>query len=158
MSLTTYLHLVPRLRSYTSTSRYIFMTWCLIKQEIHAFMAGPRVKHRDNFAAYIFRANSLHRHGNLKSNYCTAYDNRNDTALGNTMPAHLCYRSHSQSESEGDLDDTGGVFPGSDTAAAHQHKEECAQELGGQHAPDVAVVRDIVQPHQSLRTCVPIHN
>jgi len=69
----------------------------------------------------------------------------------------LCYSGDNQSESEGDLGDAGGRVKRSDAAAAYQNEEESAQEFSGQHAPYVAVVRDVVEPDHSLRTCITTH-
>lgn len=69
------------------------------------------------------------------------------------VPHSLHYRGNSQSESEGDLDDAGRGVPWSNTAAANQDEEERSQEFSRQHAPYVAVVRDVVQPNHSPCTC-----
>lgn len=58
--------------------------------------------------------------------------------------AYLYYGGDSQAESEGDLHDARGAVPGSDAAASNQHEEERAQELCGQHPPNVAVIRNVV--------------
>ena len=81
---------------------------------------------------------------------------------GKTSNKKICgtclrYRGNSQAESEGDRDVTAGAGQRSDAAAANQDKEERAQEFSGQHAPYVAVVRDVVQPDHSPRTCVTTH-
>jgi hypothetical protein len=45
----------------------------------------------------------------------------------------------------------------SGAAAGYENEEEGAQEFSDKHAPYVAVVRDVVQPNYSLRTCIPTH-
>lgn len=67
----------------------------------------------------------------------------------------LCYSGDSQSESEGDLDDVDDWSRTNDAAAANQDEEKRAQEFSGQHAPYVAVVRDVVESDHSLHTCIP---
>ena len=69
----------------------------------------------------------------------------------------LCHRGDEQSESEGDVGDAGGVIIEINDAAGYENEEEGAQEFSAKHAPYVAVVRDVVQPNYSLRTCIPTH-
>ncbi|KAJ8893281.1 hypothetical protein PR048_005872 [Dryococelus australis] len=79
-----------------------------------------------------------------------------ENPLTSRIVPYLDYGGDGKAEGQCDLHDAGRVVVrplGGDTAAADEHQQEGAQELGHQHPPDVPVVRDVLQPQDRLRLC-----